>query len=108
VTVAYVDTQPSRLGSASSEKSQREDFAFQSPPTFVQSVLCPDVGRRWKLLVYVRRFGIEDLPEDEAGLRSWLEERWVEKGDLLEELRGRLLRGESWEDLEKEEEKKAE
>lgn len=82
-------------------KGKREAFAFQSPPTFVQSVLTPDVGRRWKTLVHVRRFEIGDLPAEEADLRTWLEERWVEKGELLEELRKKLLRGESWDELEK-------
>ena len=74
----------------------------------MQSVLCPDVGRRWKTLVHVRRFELGDLPDDEAGLRTWLEERWVEKGELLEELKGKLSRGESWDDLGKEEENNVE
>ena len=46
----------------------------------------------------MRRFEISSLPDGEAGLRAWLEERWVEKGEVLEELRGRLERGEGWED----------
>jgi hypothetical protein len=77
-------------------------FAFQSPPTFVQSVLTPDVGRRWKTLVHVRRFEIRDLPDGEEELRGWLEERWLEKGELLEGLRAKLLRGESWEETQRE------
>jgi hypothetical protein len=59
-------------------------------------VLTPDVGRRWKTLVHVRRFEIGDLPAEQAELRTWLEERWVEKGEVLEELRGKLERGEEW------------
>lgn len=97
VTVSYADmqnVQPSSTGKTA-------PFAFQSPPTFVQSVLTPDVGRRWKTLVHVRRFEIGDLPAEEAELRTWLEERWVEKGELLEKLRAKLLRGEGWEELEK-------
>ena len=46
-------------------------------------------------------FAIDELPAEEAEVRTWLEERWVEKGELLEELRAKLLRGESWEELEK-------
>jgi 1-acyl-sn-glycerol-3-phosphate acyltransferase len=98
LTLAYADTELEK-----SSKSKRESFTFQSPPTFVQSVLYPDVGRRWKTLVHVRRFELRDLPEEEDGLRTWLEERWIEKGELLEELRGKLLRGESWDELEKDE-----
>ena len=97
VTGAYADMENVKLGFA----GKTAPFAFQSPPTFVQSVLTPDVGRRWKTLVHVRRFAIEDLPAEEAELRTWLEERWVEKGELLESLRARLLRGEGWEELEK-------
>ncbi|GAB7328006.1 hypothetical protein MBLNU13_g00064t1 [Cladosporium sp. NU13] len=95
ITIAYADMQNAHPA------GKTAPFAFQSPPTFVQSVLTPDVGRRWKTLVHVRRFAIDDLPAEEAELRSWLEERWVEKGEFLEELRAKLLRGESWEELEK-------
>ena len=97
VTVSYADMQNAQPGPA----GKTAPFAFQSPPTFVQSVLTPDVGRRWKTLVHVRRFEIGDLPAEEAELRTWLEERWVEKGELLEKLRAKLLRGEGWGELEK-------
>lgn len=50
--------------------------------------------------MHVRRFAIEELPLTEAGLKFWLEERWLEKGRLLEELRLRLVRGEGWEGFE--------
>jgi len=72
------------------------DFAFQSPPTFLQSLFHPDIASRWRTLVHVRRFEISSLPVGEAELKAWLEERWVEKGELLEELRGKLERGEDW------------
>ena len=52
--------------------------------------------------MHVRRFAIGDLPDSEEGLKAWLEEKWVEKGELLEELRLRLKRGEGWEGLERE------
>lgn len=84
LTLAYADT-------------AQEPFAFQSPPTFTQSVLQGDIGRRWKMAVHVRRFVLEDLPETEEGLRAWLEERWVEKGEVLEGLKRRLEGGGGWE-----------
>ena len=77
--------------------SAQPDFAFQSPPTFVQSLFYPDIASRWRTLVHVRRFEISSLPEGETELKAWLEERWVEKGEVLEELRGKLERGEEWE-----------
>jgi hypothetical protein len=98
VSIAYADMQNAQPGSA----GKTAPFAFQSPPTFVQSVLTPDVGRRWKTLVHVRRFEIRDLPDGEEELRGWLEERWLEKGELLEGLRAKLLRGESWEETQRE------
>jgi hypothetical protein len=50
----------------------------------------------------VRRFEIRDLPDGEEELRGWLEERWLEKGELLEGLRAKSLRGESWEETQRE------
>ncbi|KAL1583539.1 hypothetical protein WHR41_07674 [Cladosporium halotolerans] len=84
LTLAYADT-------------AQEPFAFQSPPTFAQSVLQGDIGRRWKMAVHVRRFVVEDLPGSEEGLRAWLEERWVEKGEVLEGLKRGLEGGGGWE-----------
>ena len=77
--------------------SAQPGFSFQSPPTFVQSLFYPDIASRWRTLVHVRRFEISSLPVGEAELKAWLEERWVEKGEVLEELRGKLERGEEWE-----------
>lgn len=76
--------------------SAQPGFSFQSPPTFVQSLFYPDIASRWRTLVHVRRFEISSLPEGETELKAWLEERWVEKGEVLEELRGKLERGEEW------------
>jgi hypothetical protein len=78
--------------------SAQPDFAFQSPPTFIQSLFYPNIASRWRTLVHVRQFEISSLPEGEAELRAWLEDRWVEKGEVLEELRGKLEKGEEWED----------
>jgi hypothetical protein len=119
LTIAYADLKPSGRDRPSDEKKKKQaaangngngnghittaaparpDLTFQSPPTFIQSLFCPRIASRWRTLVHVRRFEISSLPDGEAGLRAWLEERWVEKGEVLEELRGRLERGEGWED----------
>lgn len=118
LTVAYADLQPAGRtedttknemkkkmngagvngngsGHASTTPAQ-PDFTFQSPPTFLQSLFYPEISSRWRTLVHVRRFEISSLPEGEAELKAWLEERWVEKGELLEELRERLEMGEGW------------
>jgi hypothetical protein len=121
LTVAYADLQPTgRKGEEVTKKEKKikekmagvngnghadcqshptsDDFAFQSPPTFLQSLFYPDIASRWRTLVHVRRFEVSSLPAGEAELKAWLEERWVEKGEVLEELRGKLERGEGWED----------
>jgi len=119
LTVAYADLQPAGRGelvakeqklskkmkqangnghSTSQSDPASDDFVFQSPPTFAQSLFHPDIASRWRTLVHVRRFEISSLPESEAELRAWLEERWVEKGEILEDLRGKLERGEWWGD----------
>ncbi|KAK2071241.1 hypothetical protein P8C59_005681 [Phyllachora maydis] len=52
-------------------------------PTMWETLSVPDLSA-WRFHVHVRRFPIEDLPEDEEGLARWLEARWVEKGEWLE------------------------
>lgn len=37
--------------------------------------------------VHVRRFAMEDLPREDAELAKWLETRWLEKGQWLEQKR---------------------
>lgn len=101
VTVAYADTKPGGTGREQGKGHDEDDdekrgfrFRFQAPPTFAQSVLTPDIGGRWKMVVHVRRFEIAELPGDEAGLKAWLEARWGEKGEVLEGLRRGLVEGE--------------
>jgi 1-acyl-sn-glycerol-3-phosphate acyltransferase len=115
LTIAYADLKPSGLNQTTTKKKEQangngnghpnskshppsDDFAFQSPPTFIQSLFYPNIASRWRTLVHVRRFEISSLPVGEAELRAWLEERWIEKGEVLEELRRKLERGEEWED----------
>ena len=35
--------------------------------------------------MHVLRFPLEELPESDAELAKWLENRWIEKGEYLEE-----------------------
>lgn len=39
--------------------------------------------------VHVRRFPLNDLPDTDAELAKWLEQRWVEKGEWLDKTRER-------------------
>jgi len=44
-------------------------------------------GPGYKFHVHARRFPLEELPQDDEGLAKWLEQRWIEKGEWLEEKR---------------------
>ncbi|KAK3330789.1 hypothetical protein B0H66DRAFT_544876 [Apodospora peruviana] len=44
-------------------------------------------GNGYRFHVHARRFPLHDLPRDDDGLAKWLEQRWVDKGKWLEELR---------------------
>ncbi|KAK4195766.1 hypothetical protein QBC40DRAFT_300880 [Triangularia verruculosa] len=64
---------------------------FQKAPTMWETIAVPRLsltreqgGRGYRFHVHVRRFPIEELPGDAAGLAEWLEQRWIEKGRWLE------------------------
>ncbi|KAK4649335.1 uncharacterized protein QC761_117905 [Podospora bellae-mahoneyi] len=64
---------------------------FQKAPTMWETIAVPKLsltreqgGVGYRFHVHVRRFPIEELPGDAAGLAKWLEQRWVEKGRWLE------------------------
>lgn len=44
-------------------------------------------GRGHKFHVHARRFLIEEMPQDDEELAKWLEQRWIEKGQWLEDKR---------------------
>ncbi|KAK3938047.1 1-acyl-sn-glycerol-3-phosphate acyltransferase [Diplogelasinospora grovesii] len=44
-------------------------------------------GKGCRFHVHARRFPIEELPQTDEGLAQWLEQRWVEKGEWLDEKR---------------------
>lgn len=106
VTVAYAEraerseverseAEPREGGNKKKENGdmKQETLKFQSPPSFAESVFLPRIGARWEIVVHVRRFDLRELPREEEGLKGWLEERWREKGVVLEGLR-RELEGE--------------
>lgn len=85
VTVAYA------------RKNTNSSWTFQQAPSFGQSLIVPRLDQSWKFFVHVDRFAIEDLPRDDEKLAQWLEERWLEKGERLEQLRQKLEKGLPWE-----------
>lgn len=89
VTVAY----------AEKPHHGKDGWTFQSPPSFTQTITLPRLRERWNFLVHARRFPLDELPEGEQELAEWLEQRWMEKGELLESLKQRLDSGEGWEGM---------
>lgn len=59
---------------------------FQEAPTMWDTLSLPGLSDRlgYRFHVHARRYPIETLPEKDEDLATWLEQRWVEKGDLLE------------------------
>ncbi|PHH74279.1 hypothetical protein CDD82_5020 [Ophiocordyceps australis] len=61
--------------------------AFQAAPPFWETLSMSSLSRSegYKFHVHVRRFPIESLPDTDEGLALWLEERWIAKGEWLEQ-----------------------
>ncbi|MCJ1280883.1 hypothetical protein MMC26_000200 [Xylographa opegraphella] len=86
LTIAYAEKRPSSNGK----------WAFLAAPDMWQSLSEPGLSARWKFHVHVERYPLKILPETEEGLKRWLEDRWIEKGERLEQLRQGLLAGRAW------------
>ncbi|KJZ79107.1 hypothetical protein HIM_01258 [Hirsutella minnesotensis 3608] len=66
---------------------------FQTAPSMWETMSVPGLSRQrgFKFHVHARRFPIESLPDTDSELAQWLEDRWVEKGQWLEEKRQKWL-----------------
>ena len=60
-----------------------ETGQIQRAPTPIQTLGHADLRGRYQFHLHVRRFAVADLPDTEAGIKRWLEERWAAKDDLL-------------------------
>ncbi|ORY81901.1 hypothetical protein BCR37DRAFT_398707 [Protomyces lactucae-debilis] len=61
-----------------------KDGKLHAAPTPVEVHGISDLNKHYKFHVHVRRFNLQDLPQDEAAVAGWLEKRWVEKDQVLE------------------------
>jgi hypothetical protein len=68
---------------------------FMAAPTMWETLalkgITEDHGYRFH--VHVERFELKTLPETDDALAKWLEQRWIIKGDWLEEKRIEWARG---------------
>jgi len=67
---------------------------FQQAPNMWETLSEPRLsfprekgGKEYRFHIHARRFPITELPQDDEGLAKWLEQRWIEKGQWLEERR---------------------
>jgi len=74
------------------------DKLFMTPPSFMQTLLEPRLDKRWRFFVHIDRHELKDLPHEDEQLATWLETRWVEKGQRLERLRESLAKALPWTD----------
>ncbi|KAF4551398.1 Acyltransferase-like protein 1 [Elsinoe fawcettii] len=63
---------------------------FMAPPTFLETIFTANLGKKYKMYVHVDRHELASLPESSEELSTWLEQRWVEKGDRLEAVKKQL------------------
>jgi hypothetical protein len=70
------------------------EHKFQGAPNIWDSLSLDNLSRKrgYKFHVHVLRFPLEDLPGNDADLAQWLEKRWIEKGEYLEEKRDEWAR----------------
>lgn len=61
---------------------------FMDAPTIWESFAFSRVSPPWKFHIHTRRFELKDLPEDDEGVKDWLEDRWVEKSKILQGMEG--------------------
>jgi 1-acyl-sn-glycerol-3-phosphate acyltransferase len=68
---------------------------FLEAPTIWDTLSLPGLSEQqgFKFHVHARRFELNSLPDNDAELAKWLEERWIEKGEWLEGKREEWARG---------------
>ncbi|KAL1636128.1 hypothetical protein SLS58_009977 [Diplodia intermedia] len=70
---------------------------FMKAPPFWDTVAHADLkAAGYRFYAHVQRWDMAALPEGDEALAKWLEERWVEKGERLEELRRVVEEGGEW------------
>ncbi|KAI5276151.1 hypothetical protein E4T47_01016 [Aureobasidium subglaciale] len=73
-----------------------EDDKFMSPPSFFKTIFQPNLAHRYRMYAHVQRYELISLPYTDAEIAQWLEDRWVEKGRRLANLKKQLVYGEPW------------
>ncbi|KAI0175635.1 1-acyl-sn-glycerol-3-phosphate acyltransferase [Hypoxylon sp. FL1284] len=63
---------------------------FHVAPSMWDTLRLPRISESqgYKFHVHVRRYPLEELPHTDEELAKWLEQRWVDKGEYLDSLKG--------------------
>ncbi|KAF4980954.1 hypothetical protein FZEAL_3149 [Fusarium zealandicum] len=71
----------------------QHEGTFQEAPSMWETLSVPGLSDQggYRFHVHARRFPIESLPAKDEELATWLEERWIEKGKILEAQREQWL-----------------
>ena len=70
---------------------------FFKAPSMWETLSNPDFGTEWRFHVHVKRFPVEDFRSmTDSELAAWLEQRWISKGEVLEQLQLDLEHGKEW------------
>lgn len=72
---------------------------FLEAPAMWETLSAPRLDKDWRFHVHVERFDIDEFAGmPDAGIASWLEDRWMEKSKRLENLQKYLEMGMDWSD----------
>ncbi len=68
---------------------------FMAAPTIWETLSLSSISDKagYRFHVHVERFPLENLPHSDVDLANWLEQRWIAKGEWLEEKRNEWSKG---------------
>ena len=68
-------------------KNEKKMADLPMPPNLIQVHAYPLLSPPWSFHVHIRRYAIEDLPKNEEKLVEWVKRIFVDKDNLLEEMK---------------------
>ncbi|CAG8564404.1 5607_t:CDS:2, partial [Paraglomus occultum] len=74
-------------GRTARTKNEKKTADLPMPPNLIQVHAYPVLSPPWSFHVHIRRYAIEDLPKSEEKLVEWVKRVFVDKDNLLEEMK---------------------
>jgi len=68
------------------QKTTSKGVRFGEAPSLLRIHLAP-IDDEYQIHIHVKRYPMDSLPQDDAGLQKWLYDRWVEKDKLMGHLK---------------------